>query len=292
MYFPDTRQIDPYDPTTYGFTELGTIMGPHGVKGDMKLLSTTSFATERLCTAGIRHLKMPSRRSPREVRLKAGGRHQMDQVYLIGLVGVEDRDAARKLRGAVLYAKETERPKDLEEDEFMISDLVGLEVFLEEGYEEQEMEFDLDDFEYDGEDEEEEFYDYDENNEEEYEEQDFEEEEFPETNDVDTPKEGKKLDLGGTFVGKVSGIVLAEDICSISGIGNDLLEITLPRGLGGLPSWKDELVLVPFVPQLVPRVDLNAKEIYIDPPPGLLDLTYYKQDNVRIKGFLPPARDD
>ena len=30
ILFPDNRGIDPYDPSTYGFVELGTILGAHG----------------------------------------------------------------------------------------------------------------------------------------------------------------------------------------------------------------------------------------------------------------------
>lgn len=251
MSFPDTRTIDPYDPTTYGFIELGTIVGAHGVKGEMKLKSSTGFGKERLCHGGKRHLKMPNRRSPREVLLKDGGRLQIDDIYLIGLLGVEDRDAAKKLRGAVLYAKAKDRPENLEDDEYLISDLVGLEVYLDEHYSEESEEDEMED-----------------------------------------GMKNERNDLGGSFVGTVSGIVLAEDMCSIPGLGNDFLEITLPRGIGGMPSWKDELVLIPFVPEIVPLVDLNAEEIYIMPPPGLLDLTYVRQENVRIKGFLPPAREN
>lgn len=244
--FPPTTEIDPYDPTTYGFTELGTILGPHGVHGEMKIDAATFFGQERLCPPEplTRHLKMPNRRSPREVTLLAG-RLQTDNIYLVRLEGVRDRDAARKLRGAVLYAREEERPVDLHEGEYLLSDLVGCEVFLDEAYE--------------GDD------DDDDDNEE---------------------------DLAGAFVGTVVGIVLADEMCSIPGLGSDLLEISLPRSNvdGVRHSFEDELVLVPFVKQLVPRVDQDAREIYVDPPPGLLDLTYVRQDNVKIKGYLPPGR--
>lgn len=30
LTFPDNRDIDPYDPTTYGFVEVGKITGAHG----------------------------------------------------------------------------------------------------------------------------------------------------------------------------------------------------------------------------------------------------------------------
>lgn len=90
------------------------------------------------------------------------------------------------------------------------------------------------------------------------------------------------------FVGKVSGIVFCEDISSIP-LGHDFIELLLPRTESGLASYKDELVLIPFVPQLVPVVDLEQRKIQIDPPLGLLDLTYVRSDKVRVKGFLPSS---
>jgi ribosomal 30S subunit maturation factor RimM len=91
------------------------------------------------------------------------------------------------------------------------------------------------------------------------------------------------------FVGTVAGVVLAEEMCSIPGLGHDMLEINLPRGRGGTMSLRDELVLVPFVPQIVPLVSIADGAVYIDPPNGLLDLTYVREEKVRIKGFLPPS---
>jgi 16S rRNA processing protein RimM len=242
--FPDNKQIDPYNPSTYGYVELGTIVGSHGVYGLMKISAVTDFP-ERLCKPGIRHLKVPNRRSPREIRLLEG-RHRNDNEYLIKLENIGDRNEALKLRGSKLYARQEERPEDIGKDEYLVSDLVECEVYLVTGY---------------GED------DYD-NDDERY-----------------TVNEGKSL--GGKFVGVVKGVVLAEEMCAIPGLGQDLLEIVLPRGRNGAPSWRDEYVLVPMVPNIVPTVDIERKLIYVDPPIGLLDLTYVQEDNVRIKGFLP-----
>ena len=93
--------------------------------------------------------------------------------------------------------------------------------------------------------------------------------------------------VSGKFVGTVGGVVLAEEMCSIPGLGQDLLEVILPRGRLGIPSWRDEMVLIPLVPSIVPTIDIERRILYIDPPSGLLDLTYVKEENVRIKGFLP-----
>ena len=82
----------------------------------VKVSAVTQFA-ERLCEKGVRHIKAPSRRSPREVQLLEG-RHRLGDEYLVKLKGIGDRDSANKLRGSVLYARQTERPKDVADDEF------------------------------------------------------------------------------------------------------------------------------------------------------------------------------
>lgn len=236
--FPDTRTVDPYDPTTYGYTELGTIAGAHGVHGLLKISAVTEFS-ERLCRPGLRHIKAQNRRSPRQIQLLEG-RHRLGDEYLIKLEGIGDRDAANKLRGSVFYARQEERPEELEQNEYLVNDLVGLDVFLEVGY--------------------------------------------------DKGENGDSSDHGGRFVGIVGGIVLAEDMCSVPGLGQDMLEVILPRGPGRTASWRDEMVLIPLVPQIVPRIDLKDRAIHVTPPKGLLDLTYVRDEKVRIKGFLPPAK--
>ena len=45
--------------------------------------------------------------------------------------------------------------------------------------------------------------------------------------------------------------------------GNDLLEIELVKG---------KKVLVPFVKEIVPEIEINEKWLLINPPPGLLEL--------------------
>jgi 16S rRNA processing protein RimM len=257
--FPDNKSIDPYDPTTYGYVELGTILGPHGVHGLLKVAAVTDFP-ERLCKSGIRHLKAPNRRSPREIRI-VEGRHRLGNEYLVKLEHVGDRNDALKLRGSVLYARQEERPEDMDDDEYLISELVDMEVRLVTGY---------------GEDDEDQNECTDVNSISEIDEE-----------PVTISNNDNYDSLGGKFVGIVGGVVLGEEMCGIPGLGQDLLEIILPRGDRGSPSWKDELVLIPFVPQLVPTVDLERKVLFINPPIGLLDLTYIKEEKIRIKGFLP-----
>jgi 16S rRNA processing protein RimM len=76
--------------------------------------------------------------------------------------------------------------------------------------------------------------------------------------------------VSGGFIGKVVDIIAA---------GNDLLVVRRPQANnltateeGSKPKQKQDL-LIPFVREIVPVVDLNQKRVEITPPPGLLELS-------------------
>lgn len=223
--FPNTANIDPYDPSTFGYLTLGTVQGAHGVQGWVKLRAAEQAFEQSLTKAGLLHLRLPNKRAPRPIVL-VQGRATTENHFLLQFQNVCDRDQAVSLRGATLYIRQEQLPTETEPDEYDVAELVGMEVFLYENMD--------------------------------------------------------------AFVGKVSGVVFCEDISTIP-LGHDFIELLLPRTDSGLASYKDELVLIPFVPQLVPTVDLEQRKIQIDPPPGLLDLTYVRSDKVRVKGFLPSS---
>ena len=147
----------------------------------------------------------------------------------------EDREEALKMRGYVLYSLTEEKVDEyLEDDEYIVSDLVGLNVFLDESCSDQS-------------------------------------------------SGGSFEDM---FVGNIRGVVLGSEMCAVPGLGQDLLEIALPSSHGG---QSENLVLVPFVPEIVCNVDLDGKMVMITPPNGLLDLSYRREEKVRIKGLLPAS---
>jgi 16S rRNA processing protein RimM len=224
LEFPNNKDIDPYDPTSFGYIEIGTILNPHGVHGWTKVQGCTDFP-ERLTRAGmLLHMKPVRKRAPRKVTLASGKLIGLDS-FLIQLQGVYNRTEAQKLKGATLYYA-TQEDTVVADDDFLVSDLVGLEVFLDDD----------------------------------------------------------------TLVGTVDGIVLAEEMCAIPGLGHDMLEVRIASN-GNKPGVPKDLVLIPLVPEIVPKIDLSEKIIVVDPPTGLLDLTYIREEKVRIKGFLPPAKD-
>jgi 16S rRNA processing protein RimM len=78
----------------------------------------------------------------------------------------------------------------------------------------------------------------------------------------DDPDEFLDRDLEGLLAITTDGRSLGE-VTAMLHLGQDLLQVRTPDG-------RD--LLVPFVKAIVPKVDLNARRILIDPPPGLLDL--------------------
>ena len=64
------------------------------------------------------------------------------------------------------------------------------------------------------------------------------------------------------------------------------LQIRKLDSFGGF-SESSELCLIPLVPQIVISVDIDAKRIILDPPKGLLELTYFEKVKYVIRGFLP-----
>lgn len=65
-------------------SQVGHVQGAHGVKGEVKVRSVTDFAVQRLCTPGVKYIKAPNRRFPRDVEL-IGGRFHKEDIFLVQL---------------------------------------------------------------------------------------------------------------------------------------------------------------------------------------------------------------
>ena len=125
--YPDETSIDQRDPTTFGFVEIGRVLGAHGVHGEMKVSTQSDFALERLCTPGVRWLRRPRRRAPREVLLTQGRVGPGNGVFIVRLDGVAGRDEAQGYKGSYLFSRREIVPV-LESDELLLWQLEGLLV--------------------------------------------------------------------------------------------------------------------------------------------------------------------
>lgn len=206
---------DPWPMTNEEWIEIGTIVSPQGLKGELRVYSNSDFP-ERFEEPGQRWLLRPNQTELETVELLSGRYIPGKGVYAIRLAGVEDCNEAEALRGCKLMVPASDRPI-LEEDEYHVRDLMGLEVFNQ---------------------------------------------------------------LTGENLGIVVDLIPA---------GNDLLEVKLHQVESeekeeDLPDTSTEeneqsksqptTVLIPFVKEIVPIVDLEQKRIEITPPPGLLELWY------------------
>jgi len=115
--WPEEKAIDPHDPESFGFAYVGEITGSHGIQGDVRVrvddflmeqgfdpaehLSRRNYSnwTEKKKRV---HLKAPHRRFPRPFNIITGKKVQ-SRVYALRLNGIESIDEAMSMRGYKIY---------------------------------------------------------------------------------------------------------------------------------------------------------------------------------------------
>ncbi|NEO84911.1 MAG: ribosome maturation factor RimM [Spirulina sp. SIO3F2] len=106
--------------------EIGKIVAPQGLHGEVRVLSASDFP-ERFLEPGQRWLRSPSQSQPQAIELLKGRPVPGKNLYVLQLAGVANRNQAEALRGSMLLVPASDRPP-LDEGEFHVSDLVGLTV--------------------------------------------------------------------------------------------------------------------------------------------------------------------
>jgi 16S rRNA processing protein RimM len=183
-------------PNLDDWLEIGKIVAPQGLAGELRVYPNTDFP-ERFEESGTRWLLRPGEMEPQPIELLDGRYVEGKNLYVIKLEGVSDRTAAENIRDCRLFVPISDRP-ELEEGEFHVIDLLGLQVFMQET---------------------------------------------------------------GQFVGTVVDILPS---------GHDLLEVKFDPAFAEDKAGKT--VLIPFVIEIVPIVDLETRRVEITPPPGLLSI--------------------
>ncbi len=102
---------------------IGRIVGSFGIKGEVKIQPLTDF--EERFDLG---LTVFVRSSPRKIESSRFHKGQ----WLLGLEGCTSRSAAEELQWEDVYAPSEGRP-ELPQDTFLTEDLIGMEVFEEDG---------------------------------------------------------------------------------------------------------------------------------------------------------------
>jgi len=105
---------------------LGRILGPHGLKGEVKI---KSFTAEPLDVASYGPVTVADGRRFKLVNARLQG-----EIVIAGIKGVADRNVGETLKGLDLTVGRGDLP-DTEEGEFYEADLIGLSVVDEAGRE-------------------------------------------------------------------------------------------------------------------------------------------------------------
>ncbi|MBP0001526.1 MAG: ribosome maturation factor RimM [Cyanobacteria bacterium SID2] len=113
--------------TALEWLEIGRIVAPQGLRGEVRVYPNTDFP-ERFLVPGTRWLRRKGEREPQPVELLGGRDIPGKGLYVVALDGIETREAAEALRDAVFLVTSDDRP-ELEEDEYHVMDLIALEVF-------------------------------------------------------------------------------------------------------------------------------------------------------------------
>lgn len=123
--------MDTIEKTTETTTEdwllIGKVVGAHGLNGHVKVYATSDFP-ERFEVPGDRWLRKPGR-GPVQIKLTSGRYLEGKNQYLVKLAGVDDRNQAEDLRNAELLVKAGDR-LPLDAGEFHVADLIGLTVVM------------------------------------------------------------------------------------------------------------------------------------------------------------------
>lgn len=110
--------------------EIGRIASPHGIRGEMMLIPLTDFP-ERFEGMKALDIVLPGK-PPRSYKVRRIEPYAGKNTFLVSLDGITDRNAAEPLNGASVTVPADERV-ELEENEYWLDDIIGLEVSDEAG---------------------------------------------------------------------------------------------------------------------------------------------------------------
>jgi ribosomal 30S subunit maturation factor RimM len=290
--FRDISRVDPRDPYTFGYIKLGKVLGAHGVQGEVKVLLEPGTEESIIMKDTIIYVKKPNRRTPRPIwvvqcRRQGNVESQQEVVLLIQLEGVQTRSMADAFTRYELYAKSKDR-SELKTDEYTVRELVGVQCYLLQDMSTvQQWQSSQ---------------------------QSCLQQMLPITNTGSlqhTQQESPpQSDITASSIcvpqpiAVVVGVVPPEELCdspAVAKLMHAQLELRfqsrtsdlnkeIANGIPGKQRGLPQHCLIPLVPSIVPRVDLQHRCLFLDPPPGLLELTYVIDIGSKgraVKGYLP-----
>ncbi|WP_414552737.1 ribosome maturation factor RimM [Anabaena sp. CCY 0017] len=120
-------------PSLDEWLDIGKIVAPQGLAGELRVYPESDFP-ERFEVPGTRWLWHPGDQEPQPVELLSGRYVEGKNLCIISLAGVKNRNDAEALRDYKLMVPASDRPQ-LGEDEYHVTDLIGMLVFMQESAE-------------------------------------------------------------------------------------------------------------------------------------------------------------
>lgn len=121
----DTAGPDPATPLSQARLKVGTIVAPHGLRGEFKLLLQTNDP-EHLLT--LKRIYVGDETAPRSVL--SARMHQGNA--LLRLQGISSPETVERLRGTTLAIRASDA-RPLAPNEYFLFQIIGLDVFTEAG---------------------------------------------------------------------------------------------------------------------------------------------------------------
>lgn len=242
------------DTITDDWLLIGRIVGAHGLKGHVKVYPESDFP-ERFVQPGDRWLKKPGK-APTPITLTSGRYLEGTKNYLVKLAGINYRDQAEDLRSAQLLVPAEDR-LPLDPGEFHVDDLVGLSVVVQAdktelgtitnvfttGHDLLEVTLSKQDSPQTG-----------------------------ELTEESTAEEAAAKELGTAPKAEEQQTEEKQAKEKQSSIRAKAAEKLRRKAKRAKKKKKPKTLLIPFVEDIVPVVDIEAGRIEITPPAGLVDL--------------------
>ncbi|GGE65764.1 ribosome maturation factor RimM [Priestia taiwanensis] len=109
---------------------VGKIVNTHGIKGEIRVISTTDFAEERYEIGNKLHIFMPNDKAPIPVVVAAHRVHKnFDLLSFEGYFNVND---VEKFKGGMIKVT-GDQLGELEENEYYYHEIIGCTVYAEDG---------------------------------------------------------------------------------------------------------------------------------------------------------------
>ncbi|MGM0750405.1 MAG: ribosome maturation factor RimM [Bacillota bacterium] len=112
--------------------KVGKIVNTHGVKGEVKIVSTTDFPEERYQKGNTLYLFQGQNSEPISLVIKSHRNHK--SFDLLTFEGYENINEVEKFKEGILKVQE-DQLQDLEEGEYYFHEIVGCKVVTTEGEE-------------------------------------------------------------------------------------------------------------------------------------------------------------